>query len=82
MVFQDVELVAERERIAKDLHEGVLNALFGVGLELQWVAQATSEESTTRRVEGCIERLDSAIADLRAYVFGLDEGEPNEQELG
>jgi signal transduction histidine kinase len=82
MVFEDVELVAERERIAKDLHEGVLHTLFGVGLELQGVAEATSEAGTAQRVERCIEQLDGAIADLRAYVFGLDGGEPNEQELG
>jgi signal transduction histidine kinase len=82
MVFEDVELVAERERIAKDLHERVLHSLFGVGLELQQIAHTVGEEGTARRMETCVERLDCAIADLRASVFGLDVGEPNEQELG
>ena len=82
MVFEEIELAAERERIAKDLHEGVLHTLFGVGLDLQWVAQGTSDDGAARRLEGCIERLDDAIADLRAYVFSRDVGEPNEQELG
>ena len=82
MVLEDVELVAERERMAKDLHEGVLHSLFGVGLELQGIARATAEERTARQVEHCIARLDCAIADLRACVFSRDVGEPNEQELG
>lgn len=82
MVFEDVELVAERERIAKDLQERVLHSLFGVGLELEEIAHAVGEATTARRMESCVERLDCAIADLRASVFGRDEGEPNEQELG
>jgi signal transduction histidine kinase len=82
MVIEEVELVAERERIAKDLQDRVLHSLFGVGLELQCIAQGTTDVAAARRVEGCIERLDGAIADLRACVFGCDVGEPNEQELG
>lgn len=82
MVFEDVELVAERERIAKDLDERVLHSLFGIGLELQQIAHAIAEEWTARRVETCVDRLDRAISDLRASAFGRDAGAPNEQELG
>lgn len=82
MASDDARLAAEREQIAKELQEGVVHMLFGIGLELQSVAMNVSEDATVRRMEGLVTRLDRAISDLRVAVFGLDHGEPNEHELG
>lgn len=82
MASENARLVAERERIARDLQEGVVHVLWGIGLELQSAVQTISEERTAQRVENCVGRLDTAISDLRAAVFGLDPRDPNEQELG
>lgn len=82
MASENARLVEEQEAIARELQEGVVHLLFGIGLELRSVAQDIAEEPTARRVEGLIARLDSAIADLRAAVLGLGHGEPNEHELG
>jgi signal transduction histidine kinase len=82
MVFEELDLVVECEQLAKDLHERVVHSLFGVGLELDQIARGIAEEGTARRMESCVDRLDSAIADLRASTFGRGRGEPNEQELG
>lgn len=82
MASENTQLRVEREQIARDLQESVVHVLFGIGLELQYVAQAISEEAAVRRVESCVARLDRAISDLRTAVFGLDPRDPNEQELG
>lgn len=82
MASENARLVAEQERIARELQEDAVHVLFGIGLELQSIAQDLSEEPTTSRVEGLVATLDSAISDLRAAVFGLGHGEPNEHELG
>lgn len=82
MASENARLVAEQERIARELQEGVVHVLFGIGLELQSVAHDISQEPAAHRVEGLVARLDTAISDLRAAVFGLGHGDPNEHELG
>lgn len=82
MRLESAQLVTERERIARELQESVVHVLFGIGLDLQTVAKYISDEPTALRVEGLVARLDVAISELRAAVFGLDHGEPNEHELG
>lgn len=72
MACENARLVAERKRIARELQESVVHTLFGIGLELQSVAQDISEEPSALRVEGLVARLDSAISDLRAAVFCLE----------
>jgi signal transduction histidine kinase len=67
-------LLEERERIAKELHDGVIQALFAVGMGLQGTAAMTLDEGIARRIEGATEEIDRAIRDLRNYIFGLRPG--------
>ena len=69
-----LELLEERERIAKELHDGVIQALFAVGMGLQGTAAMTLDEGIARRIEGATEEIDRAIRDLRNYIFGLRPG--------
>ena len=62
------------ERIARELHDGVIQAIFGVGLNLQAAAAITSDEVTAKRLDDAVGRLDDAVRDLRNYVFGLRPG--------
>ncbi|HZK72413.1 MAG TPA: GAF domain-containing protein [Clostridia bacterium] len=69
-----LELLDERERIAKELHDGIIQSLFAVGMGLQATAlMATSPESAAR-IEGAVGELDRVIRDLRNYIFGLRPG--------
>ena len=65
-------LLEERERIAMELHDGVVQALFVVGLSLQ-AAEETSDDTAEMRqaVTEAVESIDRAIRDLRDYIFGL-----------
>ncbi len=72
---QRLALVEDRERIAKELHDGVIQGLFAVGMTLQATqARADSPDDVRARLEGAIESIDAAIRDLRNYIFGLRPG--------
>src|SRR6266542_532835 len=67
-------IMEERERIARDLHDGAIQALFSVGMGLQATAARTGEPEVTRRLHGAVGELDRVISDLRSYIFGLRPG--------
>ncbi|MGZ8605952.1 MAG: sensor histidine kinase [Actinomycetota bacterium] len=76
-VQHEVERLAileDRERIAKELHDGVIQALFAVGMGLQGTALMSGDEELERRIEGAVGELDRVIRDLRNYIFGLRPG--------
>lgn len=63
-------LSSERERIARDLHDTVLQRLFGLGLELQAVAM--NDVSPNRaRLETAVDEIDTIIKEIRTSVFTL-----------
>ncbi|MFI5282942.1 MAG: GAF domain-containing protein [Candidatus Dormibacterales bacterium] len=72
--LQKMGLMEDRERIAKELHDGIIQSLFAVGMGLQGTAMAAGEGETARRIEGAVEELDHVIRDLRNYIFGLRPG--------
>lgn len=72
---QRLALIEDRERIAKELHDGVIQGLFAVGMTLQATqARAEQADAVRARLDGAIESIDAAIRDLRNYIFGLRPG--------
>lgn len=71
----------DRERIAKELHDGVIQALFAVGMGLQGTALLTAEPELAARIEGSVAEIDRAIRDLRNYIFGLRPGALADRQL-
>jgi signal transduction histidine kinase len=69
-----LELLEERERIAKELHDGVVQSLFAVGMGLQGAAALARDAEIASRLENAVEDIDRTIADLRGYIFGLRPG--------
>ena len=67
-------MLEERERIGKELHDGVIQSLFAVGMSLQGLASSTADAEVARRLEAAVEDVDRAIRDLRNYIFGLRPG--------
>ncbi len=65
------KLAEERERISKELHDGTIQSLFAVGIELK-AAQAQSGDARMKpAVDNAVDELDRVILDLRQYIFGL-----------
>ena len=73
---QRAELSEDRARIARDLHDHVIQQLFGVGLELQALA-GDGAASSAARLQGAIETIDDAIAQIRTIIFAIS---PRERE--
>jgi signal transduction histidine kinase len=67
-------VLEDRERIAKELHDGAIQALFAVGMGLQGTAMLARDPELAGRIEGAVEELDRVIRDLRNYIFGLRPG--------
>ena len=69
-----LEVLEERERIAKELHDGVVQSLFAVGMGLQGAAAMAHDAEIGARLENAVEDIDRTIRDLRNYIFGLKPG--------
>ena len=72
--LQRLQVLGERERIGKELHDGVIQSLFAVGMNLQALAAASDDADIARRLESAVDDVDQAIRDLRNYIFGLRPG--------
>jgi signal transduction histidine kinase len=66
-------VVDERERIGQDLHDGIIQSLYAVGLSLEDVPELIRDDpdEVERRVERAIESLHLTIQDIRNFIFGL-----------
>ncbi|HKE54295.1 MAG TPA: GAF domain-containing sensor histidine kinase [Actinomycetota bacterium] len=67
-------VLEDRERIAKDLHDGVIQSLFAVGMGLQGTSMASGDPLVAERIDAAVEEIDRVIRDLRNYIFGLRPG--------
>lgn len=66
-------VLEERERIGMDLHDGIIQSIYGVGLALEGATHSIDEDSADakKRIQDSIESLNQAIRDLRAYILDL-----------
>jgi signal transduction histidine kinase len=72
--LQRLAVLEDRERIAKELHDGAIQSLFAVGMGLQGSALLASDSELRDRIQNAVEELDRVIRDLRNYIFGLRPG--------
>lgn len=71
---QVVAIAEDRERIARDLHDTVIQRLFGEGLKLLGTMNVVDERARPR-IQETIDGLDQTIKELRMAVFSLQGGE-------
>jgi signal transduction histidine kinase len=68
---RELAILADRERIAHDLHDHVIQKLFAAGLDIQsTIARARSPE-VSDRLTGTLDDLQGTIDDIRATIFKL-----------
>jgi PAS domain S-box-containing protein len=65
------EIIEDRQRIARDLHDHVIQLVFAAGLTAQSAASRTAEEPVRDLLDSVVDRLDEAIRQLRTAVFEL-----------
>jgi signal transduction histidine kinase len=68
---RDLALLEDRERIAMDLHDTVIQELFATGLQLQATARLTGDIEVAIRIEQAVEDLDATIRQIRSSIFAL-----------
>lgn len=78
--LRKVAIVEERQRIARDLHDSVIQDLFAVGLGLQSLAARVNDDSAAEMLDDAVDRLDQAVNALRDYIFELKDS-PHVQPL-
>lgn len=67
---EQLVLLSDRERIARDLHDVVIQRLFATGLRLQGVAM-TLEGQAAARLEAAVDEIDTTIKAIRGSIFEL-----------
>lgn len=66
-------VLADRDRIARDLHDLVIQRLFATGLTLQGVERLAEPPKVSERIHAAVDELDATIRDIRGTIFELHQ---------
>jgi signal transduction histidine kinase len=71
--LQDLAILEERERISKELHDGVIQSIYSAGLSLQGSIGLLKHDPdlAKTRIDQVIGELDNVVRDVRGYIFEL-----------
>jgi signal transduction histidine kinase len=66
-------ITEERDRIGRDLHDGIIQSLYAVGLSLEDVLERMADEpdEAAERIDAAIESINLSIRDIRNFIYGL-----------
>ena len=70
---QQLAVMEERDRIGRDLHDGIIQGIYAVALSLEDVPEmmADSPDEAAARIDRAIDRLNVTIRDIRNFILGL-----------
>ncbi|HET9142208.1 GAF domain-containing sensor histidine kinase [Actinophytocola sp.] len=66
-----LDVLADRDRIAGDLHDHVIQRLFATGMSLQGTVRRIADPEAVRRVTRAVEELDATVREIRTSIFDL-----------
>lgn len=69
--IRELDVFADRDRIARDLHDHVIQRIFAVGLSVQGTLQRARAPEVQRRLTATIDDLQDIIQDIRRTIFDL-----------
>jgi PAS domain S-box-containing protein len=69
--LQQLAVLRDRERIARDLHDGIIQALFGVGMVLHGAENDGDAKLIQARLGDAMTEIDRIIVDVRNYIYQL-----------
>jgi signal transduction histidine kinase len=78
--LRELTVLADRDRIAADLRDRVIQRVFATGLALQSVASQSSERDIRNKIGIAVNDLDQTVRMLRDAIFGLEQ-RPGERGL-
>ena len=68
---EELAVISDRARIARDLHDVVIQRLFATGLQLQGVSMLAASPEVAERLDRAVTDLDQTIKDIRGTIFEL-----------
>jgi signal transduction histidine kinase len=76
-------VLEERERIGMDLHDSIIQSIYGVGLSLDYARMSLEDhpESSRKKIADSIDALNGTIRDLRSYILDLRPREFQGEDL-
>ncbi|NMC30820.1 MAG: GAF domain-containing sensor histidine kinase [Pelolinea sp.] len=76
-------VMEERERIGMDLHDGIIQSLYGVGLSLQnaMLQNNSNETESKQHIDDALDAINDSIRDIRAYILDLRPRQLRNQDL-
>jgi len=69
--MRELDLVTDRDRIARDLHDHVIQRLFAAGLALQGTVARAREPEVQQRISEAVDDLQGVIQEIRTTIFDL-----------
>ncbi|GAA4488421.1 GAF domain-containing sensor histidine kinase [Rhodococcus olei] len=79
--MRELDVLADRDRIARDLHDQVIQRLFAVGLSLQGTVQRAKSPEVRQRLVGMVDDLQEIVQDIRTAIFDLHGGDEGATRL-
>lgn len=79
---EQIVLLEDRDRIARDLHDLAIQRLFATGMTLQGAQRFVSHAEASERLERAVDDLDATIKIIRSTIFGLRAHSGGESEQG
>lgn len=74
--MRELDVLTDRDRIARDLHDHVIQRLFAVGLALQGTIPRARTPEVQERLTGCVDDLQEVIQEIRTAIFDLHHAQP------
>jgi signal transduction histidine kinase len=75
-----LSLFEDRDRIARDLHDLVIQRLYATGMSLEGTMPMITRPEVRSRVSGAVDAMDDTIKDIRATIFALQARDQADQE--
>jgi signal transduction histidine kinase len=69
--MSELDILTDRDRIARDLHDHVIQRLFAVGLALQGTIPRSRKPEVQQRISNCVDDLQEVIQEIRTAIFDL-----------
>ena len=79
--MRELDVLADRDRIARDLHDHVIQRLFAVGLSLQGTVARAGSDEVRQRLSASVDDLQEVIQEIRTAIFDLHGGQPDAARL-
>ena len=79
--MRELDVISDRERIARDLHDHVIQRLFAAGLSLQGAIPRARSVEVQQRLADTVDELQRVIQEIRTTIFDLHGSSPGTTRL-